>query len=262
MNARGTLALVNIQGKAAIITGGASGLGAATARAIQKAGGKPVLVDRDAEKGAALANELGGLFVAADVSDARAIQEAVDIAIEEYGALHAAISCAGIAIAERVLTKEGPADLESFSKVIRVNLIGTYNVVRLASAAMSKNEPNTEGERGVLINTASIAAYDGQIGQSAYSASKAGIAGMTLPLARDLSRNGIRVMTIAPGLMDTPLLAGLPGQVRNELGASVPFPSRLGRPDEFAQLAMHILENVLLNGEVIRLDGALRMPPR
>lgn len=245
---------MHLNGKVVMITGAASGLGAATARMIAEAGGTPILLDLNPE-GAALAKELGGKFFLADVTSAVDVQAA----LEDVGAISGVVSCAGIGVAARVISKDGPADLALFERTIRVNLIGTYNVTRLAAWAMSKNEPNAEGERGVIVNTASIAAFDGQIGQSAYAASKAGIAGMTLPIARDLSRLGIRVVAIAPGLFDTPLLAGLPEPARLALGQNVPFPPRLGRPAEFAQLVRQIFENVMLNGEVIRLDGALRM---
>ena len=253
---------MDIQGKTALITGGASGLGAATARMIRGAGGNVVIVDLNEAAGQSVAAELGGRFVKADVSDPAQTQAAVQMAVEWYGALHFAVNCAGIGDPEKILGKEGPASLERFARVIRVNLIGTFNVCRLAAAAIAKNEPNSDGERGVLINTASVAAFDGQMGQASYAASKSGIVGLTLPLARDLARNGIRVMTIAPGLFDTPMLAALPENVRTALGAMVPFPSRLGHPEEYAKLARHILENPMLNGETIRLDGAIRLAPR
>jgi NAD(P)-dependent dehydrogenase (short-subunit alcohol dehydrogenase family) len=250
---------MNIQGKNALITGGASGLGAACARMVHAAGGRPVIVDLNYDAGQALAAELGGVFARADVSNPREFAAAIDAAA---GPIHIAINCAGIGLAERILGKDGPADLEKFARVIQVNLIGTYNAIRLAAAKMNENEPNADGERGVIVCTASIAAFDGQIGQSAYSASKGGIAGMTLPIARDLARHGIRIVTIAPGLFDTPLLAALPEPARIALGQSIPFPARLGQPAEFAALARHIVENAMLNGEVIRLDGALRMAPK
>jgi NAD(P)-dependent dehydrogenase (short-subunit alcohol dehydrogenase family) len=255
---------MNIQGKVAIITGGASGLGAATAHMIVRQGGKAAIVDRNEELGRQFAASLGASarFFAADVADAASVQRAVDGAVREFGGLHICVNCAGIGSPGKIVGKEGPADLEKFSQVIRVNLIGTFNVARLAAWVMVKNEPDGEGERGVIVNTASVAAFDGQIGQAAYSASKGGIVGMTLPLARDLSRDGVRVMTIAPGLFDTPLLAALPDNVKQALGAMVPFPPRLGRPEEYAQLAQQIIENPMLNGEVIRLDGAIRMAPR
>src|SRR5271170_8512493 len=255
---------MDISGKVAVVTGGASGLGAATAKMIVQEGGHVVIVDLNEEAGHALAKDLGqhARFVRADVSDAAEAQAAVETAMDTFGALQISIQCAGIADAQRVIGKTGPADLDRFSKVIRINLIGSFNVARLAAWVMAPNAPNEEGERGVIVNTASVAAYDGQIGQAAYSASKGGIAGMTLPLARDLSRDGVRVMTIAPGLFDTPLLAALPDNVKHALGAMVPFPSRLGRPDEYALLVQQIIENPMLNGEVIRLDGAIRMAPR
>jgi NAD(P)-dependent dehydrogenase (short-subunit alcohol dehydrogenase family) len=255
---------MEISGKVAVVTGGASGLGAATARMIVEQGGHVVLVDLNQGAGEALARELGhkARFVRADVADPGEAQAAVETATDAFGALHVSIQCAGIADAQRVIGKTGPADLARFSKVIRVNLIGSFNVARLAAWLMSTNAPNEEGERGVIINTASVAAFDGQIGQAAYSASKGGIAAMTLPLARDLSGIGIRVMAIAPGIFDTPMLSGMPEEVRNSLGAMVPFPKRLGRPSEYAQLARDIIENPMLNGEVIRLDGAIRMAPR
>jgi len=255
---------MNISDKVALITGGASGLGAASARMILNAGGRAVLLDRNEDLGRKLAAELGDSvrFCPANVTDSAAVQRAVDAAVEAFGALHICINCAGIGDPQKIIDKEGPANLERFVQVIQVNLIGTFNVARLAAWAISQNEPNQDGERGVIINTASVAAFDGQIGQAAYSASKGGIVGLTLPLARDLARHGIRVMTIAPGLFDTPLLARLPDNVKASLGAMVPFPSRLGRPSEYAQLARQIIENPMLNGEVIRLDGAIRMAPK
>lgn len=255
---------MRIESRTAIVSGGASGLGAATARMIAGAGGRVVILDLNDALGSRLAAELGpsAHYAHADCADAGQTQSAMDSARERFGALHFAINCAGIGYAQRVIGKDGAAALDRFEKVIRVNLIGTFNVIRLAAAAMASNEPGADGERGVIINTASVAAFDGQIGQSAYSASKGGIVGMTLPIARDLARHGIRVMTIAPGLFDTPLLAGLPEEARKSLGESVPFPQRLGQPAEYADLARHIIENPMLNGEVIRLDGALRMAPR
>jgi NAD(P)-dependent dehydrogenase (short-subunit alcohol dehydrogenase family) len=249
---------MQIQGTRALVAGGASGLGAATARRLSAAGAEVVIADLNAEKGEALAAELGGRFVSCDVTQADQVQAAVDAA----EGLRIAVNCAGVGWAEKVASKRGPHQLEFFEKVIQINLIGTFNGLRLAAAAMLANEPDEGGERGVVINTASIAAYDGQIGQIAYSASKGAIVGMTLPAARDLSRDGIRVVTIAPGLFDTPLLAALPEEARQALGAQVPHPSRLGFPDEYGMLAQHIVENPMLNGEVIRLDGALRMPPK
>jgi NAD(P)-dependent dehydrogenase (short-subunit alcohol dehydrogenase family) len=255
---------MEISGKVAVVTGGASGLGAATAKMIVDEGGHVVIVDLKDEAGQALAKELGprARFVHTDVTDAAQAEAAVKTALDTFGALHISIQCAGIVDAQRVIGKSGPADLERFSKVIRINLIGAFNVARLAAWAMSTNAENDEKERGVIINTASVAAFDGQIGQAAYSASKGGIAAMTLPLARDLSSVGIRVMAIAPGIFDTPMLAGMPDDVRASLGGMVPFPKRLGRPSEYAQLARDIIGNPMLNGEVIRLDGAIRMAPK
>jgi len=246
------------------VAGGASGLGEATARALVAGGAAVTIADLNAEKGEALAAELGGgaTFMQADVTDAEAISAAVERAAEHEGGLRISVCCAGIGWAERVAHKRGPHNLEFFSNVIKVNLIGTFNVLRLACAAMSENEADGEGERGVCVNTASIAAFDGQIGQVAYAASKGGIAGMTLPAARDMAGRGVRVMTIAPGLFDTPLLAALPEDARTALGAGIPFPSRLGRPEEYARLVEQIVANPMLNGETIRLDGALRMPPK
>jgi len=244
------------------VAGGASGLGAATSRALAGAGAEVVIADLNAEKGEALAGEIGGAFLAVDVTDADAVGRAVERAAEGQGGLGVSVCCAGIGWAERTAHKGGPHNLEYFSNVVGVNLVGTFNVLRLAAAAMSENEPDAEGERGVCVNTASIAAYDGQIGQVAYAASKGGIVGMTLPAARDLASRGVRVATIAPGLFDTPLLAALPEEARAALGAGIPFPSRLGRPDEYARIVLEIVANPMLNGETIRLDGALRMPPK
>ncbi|HZS76525.1 MAG TPA: 3-hydroxyacyl-CoA dehydrogenase [Ktedonobacteraceae bacterium] len=254
---------MDIQNRVALVTGGASGLGAACVRLLTQSGAKAVIADLNAETGNALASELGSAtaFVQTNVTDEASVQAAVDAALKNFGGLHILINCAGIGIAERVLGKNGPSSLESFTRVIQVNLIGTYNAIRLAAAAMSQNTPNEDGERGVVINTASVAAFDGQIGQAAYSASKGGIVGMTLPIAREFARFGIRVMTIAPGIFDTPLLGALPEPARISLGQQVPFPPRLGRPSEYALLAKQIIENPMLNGEVIRLDGALRMGP-
>ncbi len=252
-----------MDGIGALVAGGASGLGEATARALAAAGANVVIADLNAEKGGALAGEIGASFVAADVTDEETVSAAVATAAGagEDG-LRVSVCCAGIGWAERVAHKGGPHNLELFSNVVKVNLIGTFNVLRLAAAAMSENEPDAEGERGVCINTASIAAFDGQIGQIAYAASKGGIVGMTLPAARDMASRGVRVVTIAPGLFDSPLLAALPEQARDSLGAGIPFPSRLGRPEEYAQLVEQIVANPMLNGETIRLDGALRMPPK
>jgi NAD(P)-dependent dehydrogenase (short-subunit alcohol dehydrogenase family) len=245
-----------------LVTGGASGLGEATARMAAENGGKVVIADLQADLGEKLAKELGGRFVKCDVTAEADGKAAVALALKEFGGLHVLVNCAGIAIAERTLGKEAPHDLGRFAKVIGVNLIGTFNMIRLAADAMAKAGPNAAGERGVIINTASVAAYDGQIGQAAYSASKGGVVGMTLPVARDLSRNGIRVCTIAPGLFETPMMKGLPKEAQESLGKQVPFPSRLGRPVEYAQLARAIVENEMLNGETIRLDGAIRMAPK
>jgi 3-hydroxyacyl-CoA dehydrogenase / 3-hydroxy-2-methylbutyryl-CoA dehydrogenase len=257
---------MDLSGAGALVAGGASGLGAATARELAARGARVAVVDLDGERAESVAGELGegSLALAADVTDEAALGEAVDAVVQAFdGGLGAAVSCAGIGWAERTVGKDGPAALGPFENVIRVNLIGTYNVLRLAAAAMTQNEPDSEdGERGVVVMTASAAAFDGQIGQTAYSASKGGVVGLTLPAARDLARWGVRVCTIAPGLFDTPLLAALPEQAREALGKSVPFPQRLGRPEEYARLACDIAENSMLNGETIRLDGALRMPPR
>lgn len=242
----------------ALVAGGASGLGEATARELAARGARVTIADLNEEAGQALAAELAGGFVPADVTDEAELRDAV-AAVE---GLRLAVSCAGIGWAERTVGRDGPAALAPFETVVRVNLIGTFNLLRLAAAAMTANEPDAEGERGAVVMTASIAAFDGQIGQAAYSASKGGVVGLTLPAARDLGRWGIRVCTIAPGLFDTPLLAGLPEDTRTALGAQIPFPSRLGRPEEYGRLACHIAENTMLNGEVLRLDGALRMAPR
>ncbi|MGD9644504.1 MAG: 3-hydroxyacyl-CoA dehydrogenase [Pirellulales bacterium] len=255
---------MQISGKTFLVTGGGSGLGAATVRRLAKAGGSVVIVDLNEENGKAVAAELGkpGRFVQADVADEAAVQKAVEAAKESFGGLHGAINCAGIGTAMRVLAKEGPHNLEVFAHVIKVNLIGTFNIIRLASQLMAAGDADAGGERGVIVNTASVAAFDGQIGQAAYSASKGGIVGMTLPIARELARFGIRVVTIAPGLFNTPLMAMLPEEAKKSLGAQVPFPPRLGEPDEFAMLAEQIVVNPMLNGETIRLDGAIRMAPK
>jgi NAD(P)-dependent dehydrogenase (short-subunit alcohol dehydrogenase family) len=254
---------VDITGKTVLVTGGGSGLGAATAAMVVEHGGSVVLADLDRERGEAVAAELGerARFVATDVSDEAGVRAAVAAAAEDAG-LHVAVNCAGIAPAERVLGREGPPSLARFVAAVQVNLVGTFNVTRLAAEAMAGNEPLADGERGVIVNTASVAAFDGQIGQAAYSASKAGVAGMTLPIARELARHGIRVMAVAPGIFDTPMLAAMPDQVRASLAAQVPFPSRLGHPEEYAALVRHIIENRMLNGETIRLDGAIRMAPK
>ena len=253
---------MELKNSVVLITGGASGLGAASAKMVAAAGGKVVIADLNLDAGEKLAAELGGKFVKCDVSSEADGQAAVGAALSAFGAVHGLINCAGIGPAEKTVGKNGPHNLAVFTKVITVNLIGTFNMIRLTAAAMLKNTPNGAGERGVIVNTASVAAYDGQIGQAAYSASKGGIVGMTLPIARDLSRDGVRVVTIAPGLFLTPLLSGMPQDVQDSLAKQVPFPSRLGRPDEYASLAKHIFENEMLNGETIRLDGAIRMAPR
>jgi NAD(P)-dependent dehydrogenase (short-subunit alcohol dehydrogenase family) len=255
---------MKIAGSVAVITGGASGLGRATAERLLAGGGKVVLLDLPTSAGPDVVSRLGenALFSSCNVTDADQVNEALEATAARFGGLHVLVNCAGIGKADKTFGKRGPADLAGFTRVIQVNLIGTFNCIRLAAAHMAKNAPNDEGERGVVINTASVAAFDGQIGQAAYSASKGGIVGMTLPIARDLAELGIRVCTIAPGLFDTPLLAGLPEPARISLGKQVPFPPRLGRPAEYGALAAHIVENAMLNGETIRLDGAIRMQPR
>jgi 3-hydroxyacyl-CoA dehydrogenase / 3-hydroxy-2-methylbutyryl-CoA dehydrogenase len=248
----------------AIVTGGASGLGRATVARLVAAGARVAILDRPASSGADVAKQLGGTaaFTPADVTSADDVSAAIAKAREHLGGLNVLVNCAGIGTAMKTVGKSGPAKLEEFTRVIQVNLIGTFNCIRLAAAEMAKEAPGEHGERGVVINTASVAAFDGQIGQAAYSASKGGIVGLTLPVARDLAELGIRVMTIAPGIFETPLLGTLPEPVRASLAKQVPFPSRLGHPDEYAALAMHIIENQMLNGETIRLDGAIRMQPR
>jgi len=255
---------MQIQDRTFLVSGGSSGLGAACVRLLAAAGAGVVIADVNQKGGDALAAELGSRvrFVQTDVTDEASVQNAVNTAVQAFGALEGAVCCAGVAIAERVLGKAGPHPLEPFSRVIRVNLIGTFNVVRLAAAAIAAAPPGADGERGVLVTTASVAAFEGQIGQAAYAASKGGVAAMTLPLARELARAGIRVVAVAPGIFDTPLLAGLSEAARRSLGQQVPFPSRLGRPEEFAALVRHVIENDMLNGTVIRLDGALRMAPK
>jgi NAD(P)-dependent dehydrogenase (short-subunit alcohol dehydrogenase family) len=247
-----------------IVTGGASGLGAGAARHLAAQGGKVVVADMNRVAGEALARELGASarFVQTDVADERSAQACVAAAQEAFGAVNGLVNCAGIVVGEKTVGKEGPHALESFRRVIEVNLVGSFNMIRLAAAAMAGNAPNVDGERGVIVNTASVAAFDGQMGQAAYAASKGGIVAMTLPIARDLARNGIRVMTIAPGIFETPMMAGMAPEVQEALGRMVPFPPRLGRPDEFAALVAQIVGNPYLNGEVIRLDGAIRMQPK
>jgi len=254
---------MNIQGQAALVTGGASGLGAQTARELARRGAKVAVLDRNAAGAQALAAEIGGIGLGCDITDSASVLAALDAARAAHGPARLLMNVAGIGTAKRIVGKDGsPAPLEEFRRVVEVNLIGTYNVTRLAAAEMVKLEPLEDGERGVIVNTASVAAFDGQVGQEAYSASKGGVVSMTLPLARDLAQFGIRVVTIAPGLFLTPLLAELPQAVQDSLAASIPFPRRLGKPEEFAKLAASIIENMALNGEVIRLDGALRMAPR
>jgi NAD(P)-dependent dehydrogenase (short-subunit alcohol dehydrogenase family) len=250
--------------KAFLVSGGASGLGEATARQLVKEGARVVIADLNQERGIALAEELGeaARFSPTDVTQEESVRAAVGVAVDAFGALNGAVSCAGIGTPGKVLGKEGPHSLEVFAKVIQVNLIGTFNVLRLSAEAMALNPTDDGGERGAVVNTASVAAFEGQIGQVAYAASKGGVVGLTLPSARELARHGIRVVTLAPGLFDTPLMAGLPEKARISLGEQVPFPSRLGYPEEYADLVLHVLGNRMINGEVIRLDGALRMAPR
>jgi len=253
---------MNLKDTVALVTGGGSGLGEATARELASGGAKIAILDLGSSPGQQVADSLEGIFVAADVVSDKEVAGAIARTVSKFGTVHIAVNCAGIGRAMRTITKEGPHSLDLFKKVIDVNLSGTFNVIRLAAAQMARNQPNADGERGVIINTASVAAFDGQIGQAAYSASKGGVVGMTLPIARDLASVGIRVCTIAPGTFETPMLAGLPDPARKALAAQIPFPQRLGQPREYAALARHIVENAMLNGETIRLDGALRMPPR
>ena len=253
---------MKIGGSVALVTGGASGLGEATARELVKRGGSVAIVDRPQSEGERVAKELSGLFCAADVTSGEQVDQAVAKTVERFGGIQIVVNCAGVGTAARTVTKQGPMPLEIFKKTVEINLVGSFNVIRLAAARMSEGKPNAEGERGVIINTASAAAFDGQIGQASYSASKGGVVGMTLPIARDLASLGIRCMTIAPGIFDTPMLALLPEEARQALAKDVPFPKRLGRPAEFAALVCHIVENAMLNGETIRLDGAIRMPPK
>lgn len=252
---------MQLNNKVFVVTGGGSGLGAATARGLVVAGARVVLADVNRAAGEALAAELGAaaLFVETDVSSETSAVNTIQTAISSFGALHGLVNCAGIAPAEKVVGKEGPHRLESFSRVININLVGTFNMIRLAAEAMMKNEPDAGGERGVIVNTASVAAYEGQLGQAAYAASKGGIVALTLPVARELARSGIRCLTIAPGIMETPMLLGMPPEVQDSLNKMVPFPTRMGKPAEYAALVRHIAENSYLNGEVIRLDGAIRM---
>jgi NAD(P)-dependent dehydrogenase (short-subunit alcohol dehydrogenase family) len=255
---------MQIKDRVFLVTGASSGLGAATARMFVDAGAKVVLGDINAEAGAAQATALGDAarFVATDITREDDVQRLVDTATRAFGALNGVVNCAGLVIGERILGKQGPHRLDSFARIVNVNLIGTFNVLRIAASAMAEGTADAEGERGVIVNTASVAAFDGQIGQAAYAASKGGVAALTLPAARELARVGVRVVTIAPGIFETPMMAGMTPEVQAALGASVPFPPRLGRPSEYAALVRHIVENTMLNGEVIRLDGALRMAPK
>ncbi len=251
-----------LHGQAAIVTGGASGLGGATAQALAAAGAKVAVIDLNAAAAQDMAARIGGIALACDVGDVEAAEHAVATAHAAHGPVRILVNCAGVGTPGRIVGRDGPLPLSAFEKVIRVNLIGTFNMLRLAAARMTVADPLEDGERGVIINTASVAAYDGQIGQAAYGSSKAGVVGLTLPAARELARFGVRVMTIAPGLFQTPMMAALPEEVQQSLGASVPYPSRLGAPEEYAALALHIIANRMLNGETIRLDGALRMAPK
>ena len=256
---------MNIQGKVAVITGGASGLGQATAEAIIAKGGKVMILDRDEKKGPEVAAELGenAAFVQTDVTDEASVQAAIDATKEKFGAIHVCVNCAGVGSAMKTVGRENkPHDLGVFNMVVQINLIGTFNVARLAAAVMAENEPGEDNERGLIVNTASVAAFDGQVGQAAYSASKGGVVGMTLPIARDLMNDGIRVNTILPGIFETPLMNAAPPQVKEALAASVPFPKRLGRPEEYAGLVCFMVEAEYMNAECVRLDGAIRMPPK
>ncbi len=255
---------MNISGSSFVVTGGASGLGAATVRHLAALGAHVLIADLNEQAGHALEREIGAaaLFERVDVASEADAKHAIMASVQHFGALHGLVNCAGVATPGKVLGKEGPLALEVFERVVRINLVGTFNLIRIAAEAMAKHDANDEGERGVIVNTASVAAFDGQIGQPAYAASKAGVAGMTLPIARELARFGIRVVTIAPGLFETPMMAGMPPEVQESLGKTVPFPPRLGRPAEYAQMVQAIIENPMLNGETIRLDGALRMAPK
>ena len=247
-----------------LVTGGGSGLGSETANMLAENGGKVVIADVNEAGGKEMAAHVGGMvrFVKCDVTDEASMQAAIDRCVSEFGAIHGLVNCAGIAPGERVVGREGPHKLASFARAVNINLVGTFNAIRLAAAKMSVQNPEPSGERGVIVNTSSVASMDGQIGQAAYAASKAGVNGMTLPVARELAKFGIRVMTIAPGIFDTPMLRGMSDEIRASLGAQVPFPSRLGQPEEYAALVKHIIENEMLNGEIIRLDGAIRMAPK
>ncbi len=250
------------QGMAAVVTGGGSGLGAATARALAKAGAKVAVLDLNPDAGQAIAKEIGGIALKCDVTDAAATEAAFEDAAAKHGPARIAVSCAGVGVAERIVGRTGPMPLENFVRVVNINLFGTFNVMRLAAAAMSTLEPLDDDERGVIINTASVAAYEGQVGQAAYAASKGAVVSLTLPAAREFARFGVRVNAIAPGIFLTPMLYILPKEVQDSLAASIPFPARLGKPEEYAALALHMVENPMLNGETVRLDGALRLPPR
>ncbi|MGQ3213207.1 MAG: 3-hydroxyacyl-CoA dehydrogenase [Shinella sp.] len=253
-----------IDGKTFVVTGGGSGLGAAVARMLAGEGANVVIADVNDDAGAGIVSELGtrAAFIQTDVTQEKDGQAAIAMALDRFGHLHGLVNCAGVAPGEKVIGRDGPHRLDSFARTIAINLVGTFNMTRLAAAAIAQQEPGADGERGIIVSTASVAAFDGQIGQAAYAASKGGVAAMTLPIARELARHGIRVVTIAPGIFQTPMMAGMPQEVQDSLGRSVPFPSRLGKPAEFAALVRHICENVMLNGEIIRLDGALRMAPR
>ncbi len=253
-----------IRDKTFVVTGGGSGLGAAVARMLAGEGANVVIADVNADAGTGIAAELGAnaAFIKTDVTQEKDGEAAVGLALDRFGHLDGLVNCAGVAPGEKVIGRDGPHRLDSFARTVGINLIGTFNMIRLAAAAIAKEEPGADGERGVIVNTASVAAFDGQVGQAAYAASKGGVAAMTLPIARELARSGIRVVSIAPGIFETPMMAGMPQEVQDSLGRSVPFPPRLGKPVEFAALVRHIIENVMLNGEVIRLDGALRMAPR
>ena len=255
---------MEVKDSAFLVTGGGSGLGAATARRLAGSGARVIVADVNDEAGRKVTEELGeaARFVKTDVTDEESVRKAIAAAVDSFGGLRGVVSCAGVAPAARVVGKRGPHPLEDFTRAVGINLVGTFNVARLAAVAMAENEPDSGGERGVIVNTASVAAFDGQIGQSAYSASKGGVVSMTLPMARELAEHGIRVVTVAPGIFDTPMLAALPEEARESLGKQVPFPSRLGKPEEYAALVVHIVENLMLNGETIRLDGAIRMSPR
>jgi NAD(P)-dependent dehydrogenase (short-subunit alcohol dehydrogenase family) len=253
---------MQVKGNTFFVTGGSSGLGAGTAERLAANGAHVVIADVNEELGEATAKRVGGLFAHTDVTDASSVERALAAATHRYGSIQGVVNCAGILIGRKTLSSRGAHDLESFAKIIHVNLIGTFNVIRLAAVVMAENQPGEDGERGVIINTASIAAFDGQIGQAAYSASKGGVAGMTLPIARDLAGYGIRVVTIAPGVFKTPMVSGMPDEVQESLAKQIPFPSRLGTPEDYAFLAQHVIENRMLNAEIIRLDGAIRMGPR